>query len=165
MQKFDQIIFAWSEPIADDGSSRKLSPWTTPANVRSAANANTPPKAPPWPQPGTSSPPPARQWNSTLTAATGAMPGTSRKNRQKPVKIVDNRQLSLDCLWRATLGVLQGSKLTVAGCSSQMVATCAEPRLWSKSSKAIPETSTGKACGNSPPCWESSLNPCFASCD
>ena len=59
----------------------------------------------------------------------------------------------------------QGSRFTVAGCSSQMVATCAEPRLWSKSSKAIPKTSTGNPFGNSPPCWESSLKPCFASCD
>jgi len=61
------------------------------------------------------------------------------------------------------LDVLQGSRFTVAGCSSQMVATCAEPRLWSKSSNAIPKTCTGKPCGNSPPCWESSLKPCFAS--
>ena len=60
---------------------------------------------------------------------------------------------------------LQGSRFTVAGCNSQIVATCAEPRLWSKSSNAIPRTWTGKPCGNSPPCWESSLKPCFASCD
>src|SRR6202790_4950495 len=55
--------------------------------------------------------------------------------------------------------------VTIAGWSSQIVFTCGEPRLWSKSSKAIPKTSTGKACGSSPPCWESSLKPCFASWD
>src|SRR2546430_9982357 len=33
---------------------------------------------------------------------------------------------------------------------SQIVCTFAEPRLWSKSSKAIPRTSTGKASGSSP---------------
>src|SRR6266478_5882388 len=28
----------------------------------------------------------------------------------------------------------------------------------------MPSTSAGKACGSSPPCCESSRNPCFASC-
>src|SRR6266581_8841409 len=41
------------------------------------------------------------------------------------------------------LHYLQGM-VTIAGWSSQIVFTCGEPRLWSKSSKAIPKTSTGK---------------------
>ncbi len=53
-------------------------------------------------------------------------------------------------------------RVTIAGCSSHKVA--ALPRLCSKSSNAIPMTSIGRACESSPPCWESSRNPCCFSC-
>ena len=61
------------------------------------------------------------------------------------------------------LHYLQGI-VTIAGWSSQTVFTCGEPRLWSKSSKAIPKTSTGKACGSSPPCWESCSSTDYCGC-
>ena len=62
--------------------SRRVLRWTAPPNVRSAASANTPPKAPPSPLPSTKSPPPALPWNSEPTAATGATPGTLRKKQK-----------------------------------------------------------------------------------